>query len=125
MVTRHVDTSTRNGFPPPRTRVIPRSAASSPRRDLLPELKVLQVVKEMGVCRAPTERVADRVVRFVVGVMKKHPKATVLEQETPDGLGFALWEEGRIIGVVTVDVAAGVVTDVRMMMNPYKLTVWN
>jgi len=68
---------------------------------------------------------ADKVVRFLLGVIKKNPQATVLEQETPDGLGFAMWDEGRIIGVVTLDVVAGVVTDVRMMMNPYKLTLWN
>ncbi len=67
---------------------------------------------------------ADKVARFLCGVMRKHPKATVLEQETPDGLGFAMWDEGRILGVVTLDVVAGVVTDVRMMMNPYKLTLW-
>ncbi|GAA1430891.1 RNA polymerase sigma factor SigJ [Microlunatus lacustris] len=68
---------------------------------------------------------AEKVARFVFGVIRKNPTATVLEQETPDGLGFALWDEGRIIGVVTLDVFAGVVTDVRMMMNPYKLSLWN
>ncbi|SDE08712.1 RNA polymerase sigma factor SigJ [Auraticoccus monumenti] len=68
---------------------------------------------------------ADKVARFLLGVLRKNPRAAVLEQETPDGLGFAMWDEGRIIGVVTLDVVAGVVTDVRMMMNPYKLTLWN
>lgn len=67
----------------------------------------------------------DKVARFVLGVLAKNPRATVLEQETPDGLGFALWDEGKIIGVVTLDIAAGLVTDVRLMMNPYKLTLWN
>lgn len=67
----------------------------------------------------------EKVVRFLFGALTKNPNASVLEQETPDGLGFALWEEGRIIGVVTLEVAAGLVTDVRMMMNPYKLTLWN
>lgn len=67
----------------------------------------------------------DKVVRFLFGALSKNPKASVLEQETPDGLGFALWEDGKIIGVVTLEVAAGLVTDVRMMMNPYKLTLWN
>ncbi|QAY61627.1 hypothetical protein ET475_00235 [Microbacterium protaetiae] len=68
---------------------------------------------------------ADKVARFLFGALNKNPNATVLEQETPDGLGFALWDEGRIIGVVTLDVAADVVTDVRMMMNPHKLSLWN
>jgi RNA polymerase sigma-70 factor (ECF subfamily) len=68
---------------------------------------------------------AERVVRFLFGVMRKSPGIAVLDQETPDGLGFALWDEGRIVGVVTLEVAAGLVTDVRLMMNPYKLTLWN
>ncbi|GAA5151791.1 RNA polymerase sigma factor SigJ [Microbacterium pseudoresistens] len=68
---------------------------------------------------------ADRVARFLLGALQKNPTAAVLDQETPDGLGFALWDEGRIIGVVTLEVAAGLVTDVRLMMNPDKLTLWN
>lgn len=68
---------------------------------------------------------ADKVARFLFGALRKNPNAVVLDQETPDGLGFALWDEGRIVGVVTLDVVAGLVTDVRLMMNPDKLTLWN
>lgn len=68
---------------------------------------------------------ADKVARFLFGALQKNPSAVVLEQQTPDGLGFALWDEGRIIGVATLEVVAGFVTDVRLMMNPYKLTLWN
>jgi RNA polymerase sigma-70 factor (ECF subfamily) len=67
----------------------------------------------------------DRVARFLFGAMGKSPNAEVLEQETPDGLGFAIWEEGRITGVVTLAVAAGAVTVVRMVVNPHKLSLWN
>ncbi|GAB3386617.1 RNA polymerase sigma factor SigJ [Humibacter soli] len=68
---------------------------------------------------------ADRVARFVLGTMQKSPTMEALDRETPDGLGFAIRDEGRIIGVVTLDVADGVVTDVRLMMNPGKLTLWS
>ena len=68
---------------------------------------------------------ADKVARFLLGALRKHPSVVVLEQETPDGLGFAWWDEGRIIGIVTLDVVAGLVADVRLMMNPGKLTLWN
>ncbi|WP_134768525.1 RNA polymerase sigma factor SigJ [Nocardioides sp. 1609] len=68
---------------------------------------------------------SDRVARFVVGALTKHPRASVVERNTHDGLGFVLWDEGRISGVVTLDVADGLVTDVRMMVNPHKLTLWN
>lgn len=70
-------------------------------------------------------RGADKVARFLFGVLRKHPDTVVLDQETPDGLGFAMWEEGRIISVVTLEVAGGVITDVRLMRNPNKLTLWN
>jgi len=68
---------------------------------------------------------ANKVARFLFGVLRKDPRAVVLEQETPDGLGFALWDEGRIIGIVTLEVVAGLVADVRLMVNPSKLTLWN
>ena len=68
---------------------------------------------------------AEKVARFIFGLVSKNPQAAILEQETPDGLGFAIWDEGRITGVVTLEVADGLVSDVRMMMNPDKLTLWN
>ncbi len=67
----------------------------------------------------------DHVGRFVLGVLRKRTEVEVREQETGDGLGFAMWNEGRIVGVVTVDVRAGLVTSVRLMLNPAKLTLWN
>jgi RNA polymerase sigma factor (sigma-70 family) len=70
-------------------------------------------------------RGADKVARFLLGALEKNPTAEVLDQETPDGLGFALWIEGRVTGVVTMDVTGDRVTDVRMVLNPEKLTFWN
>ncbi|MBD8586163.1 RNA polymerase sigma factor SigJ [Frigoribacterium sp. CFBP 13729] len=69
-------------------------------------------------------RGADKVARFLLGVLAKSPRAEVLEQDTHDGLGFAIWREGRITGVVTLDVLEGSVTDVRMVVNPEKLSLW-
>jgi RNA polymerase sigma-70 factor (ECF subfamily) len=74
--------------------------------------------------RRPIEG-ADKVARFLLGALEKWRGAEVLDQETPDGLGFALWIEGRVTGVVTMDVIGGRVTDVRMVVNPEKLTLWN
>lgn len=68
---------------------------------------------------------ADRVARFLRGVLEKSPGIEVLEQETPDGLGFALWDEGRIVGVVTLEVVRGLVANVRIVLNPEKLSLWN
>ena len=67
----------------------------------------------------------EKVARFLFGALGRNPKAEVADQETPDGLGFALWDDGRIVGVVTLDVVAGRVSELRLMMNPDKLTLWN
>jgi DNA-directed RNA polymerase specialized sigma24 family protein len=68
---------------------------------------------------------SDRVARFLFGTLAKSPTTEIAEIETGDGLGFALWDGGRIIGVVTVIVVAGVVSDLWMMVNPDKLSMWN
>ncbi len=68
---------------------------------------------------------ADRVARFLLGTLRKRAGIDVLEQDTSDGLGFALWDEGRIIGVVTLEVLDGRITNVRMVLNPEKLSLWN
>ncbi|MGW5280459.1 RNA polymerase sigma factor SigJ [Streptomyces collinus] len=70
-------------------------------------------------------RGADRVARFLLGAAQSRPHVEVLEQDTADGLGFAMWDEGRITGVITLDVADGLITGVRMMLNPDKLSLWN
>jgi RNA polymerase sigma factor (sigma-70 family) len=67
---------------------------------------------------------ADNVARFLLGTLTKRPDVEVLPQETDDGIGFALWDEGRIFGVVTMLVVGGRITDVWMMMNPDKLSLW-
>lgn len=67
---------------------------------------------------------ADKVSRFLLGALRKNPNARVVEEETPDGLGFALRNEQRVFGIVTLEVSDGLVTDVRMVMNPHKLSLW-
>ncbi|MFB2596917.1 RNA polymerase sigma factor SigJ [Herbiconiux sp. P17] len=68
---------------------------------------------------------ADNVARFLFGLLSKRPGLEVVEQETPDGLGFAIWEEGHIVGVVTLNVVDGAVADVWIVVNPDKLSLWN
>jgi RNA polymerase sigma-70 factor (ECF subfamily) len=50
---------------------------------------------------------AAQVARFLLGILRKWPIVEVLEQETSDGLGLAVWRQGRITGVVTLDVFDG------------------
>ncbi len=35
-----------------------------------------------------------------------------------------MWDEGRVIGVVTLEVADGLISEIRTVMNPHKLTLW-
>jgi RNA polymerase sigma factor (sigma-70 family) len=68
---------------------------------------------------------ADRVARFLLGALRKRPGVEVLAQDTSDGLGFVMWHQGRIIGVVTLEVLAGRISNVRVVLNPEKLSLWN
>lgn len=68
---------------------------------------------------------ADRIARFLLGVLEKPPGIEVIDQDTADGLGFTMWEEGRITGVCTFAVAErGAINDIRMVVNPAKLSLW-
>jgi RNA polymerase sigma-70 factor (ECF subfamily) len=67
----------------------------------------------------------DRVARFILGLLLKPTGVEVLEHQTSDGLGFAMWEEGRIVGIVTLEVLAGRIIEVRIVLNPEKLSQWN
>lgn len=68
---------------------------------------------------------ADRVARFLIGVLQRMPGVEMLDQQTNDGLGFALWVEGKIIGIGTLNVIHDRITDVWIALNPQKLSLWN
>ena len=36
-----------------------------------------------------------------------------------------MWHDGRIVGVVNLGVAGSTISDVWMVMNPEKLSLWN
>lgn len=113
-------------------RVVRAFAAASQSGDLRTLISVLdpEVVLDsdgggrVSAARNPVHG-ADRVARFILGLLSKPSGIEVLEQETNDGLGFALWYEGRITGVVTLEVQGGRITKVRMVLNPEKLSLWN
>ncbi|MGN6325546.1 RNA polymerase sigma factor SigJ [Pseudolysinimonas sp.] len=67
---------------------------------------------------------ADRVARFLLGVAAKNEGFETTVAETPDGLGFVVWDGGRVDSVLTVEVVEGRIVELRMMRNPEKLTLW-
>lgn len=138
---RQLATSARRRVDQRRARQVPRSehdavvkafAAASRNGDLQALITALDPAVVLrsdggGVVTAARNPVfgSDRVARFLLGVLQKNDRMEVLEQDTPDGLGFAIWEEGRIIGVVTLEVVGGRIAEVRMVLNPGKLSLWN
>jgi RNA polymerase sigma-70 factor (ECF subfamily) len=113
-------------------RVVRAFAAATQRGDLAGLVAVLDPDAVLradggGVVSAARNPVlgAERVARFLLGLGEKFPQIEVLPQDTPDGLGFVMWDEGRIVAVVTAAVAGGRIAELRMMRNPEKLTLWN
>ena len=126
------DASTSDPLPRSPSRVVRAFAAASRSGDL----RTLTAVLDSGVvlhsdgggqvtaARNPVYG-ADRVARFILGVTSKESTFEILEQQTNDGLGFAVWNEGRITGVATLEVFGGRITHVRIVLNPDKLSLWN
>lgn len=67
---------------------------------------------------------ADRVARFLLGLPRLQPDAEVEPVETADGLAFLATVQGRPDAVISVAVAHGRITDVFLVRNPDKLTMW-
>lgn len=70
-------------------------------------------------------RGADRVARFLLGLPRLQPGAAISPTLTGDGLAFLVTVDGRADAVISVAVAAGLVTDVYIVRNPDKLTLWH
>jgi hypothetical protein len=67
----------------------------------------------------------NRVARRLIAPLAKHPEITILEQETPNGLGFAFWDDGCITAVGNVDATAEAVSVVHLELDPHRLTPWD
>lgn len=67
---------------------------------------------------------AANVARFLLGLLEKNPDDQVEPLETTDGAGFAVRRAGAVIGVVNLNVVAGRIADVWIVMNPEKLSAW-
>ncbi|WES64208.1 RNA polymerase sigma factor SigJ [Microbacter sp. GSS18] len=78
---------------------------------------------KVSAARRPV-RGADDVARFLLGLIRMRPSATLSPVQTADGLGFVIHDAGAVEGVVTLGVGGDAVTDVWIMRNPDKLTAW-
>lgn len=67
---------------------------------------------------------ADRVARFLLGLPRLKPTAITEPTLTPEGLAFLVTIDGRADSVISVDVTGDRITDVYIVRNPDKLTLW-
>jgi RNA polymerase sigma factor (sigma-70 family) len=67
---------------------------------------------------------ADRVARFVLGVLAQSADAVVEPRMTADGAAFAVSRAGRVEGVVNLRVRDGRIADVWIVLAPEKLGLW-
>ncbi|MGN8553908.1 UNVERIFIED_CONTAM: RNA polymerase sigma factor SigJ [Microbacterium sp. SLM126] len=67
---------------------------------------------------------ADRVARFLLGLPHLLPEARVEPTLTADGLAFLITVDGTADAVLSLAVAGERVTDVYIVRNPDKLTLW-
>ncbi|MCI0157144.1 RNA polymerase sigma factor SigJ [Leifsonia shinshuensis] len=68
---------------------------------------------------------ADNVARFLLGLAAKFPESTAELAPTGDGLAVLVRLGDRLDSVATVAVGDGVITGIRMVRNPDKLTLWS
>lgn len=68
---------------------------------------------------------ADRVARFLLGLPHLLPEAQVAPTITADGLAFLVTVDGAADSVMSLGVSGGRVTDVYIVRNPEKLTLWH
>lgn len=67
---------------------------------------------------------ADRVARFLLGLPHLNPTAITEPTLTPEGLAFLVTIDGHVDSVISVDVTGDRVTEVYIVRNPEKLTLW-
>ena len=122
---------------PPRARTAPAATSSSPSRSgtspqgettvralyCTQTRTVSQDCGKVSAARRPVHG-ADRVARFLLGPLTKHPEATVEPTATDDGLGFRITEHGKLDSVMVLGVRGERVTEVWLVRNPEKLTRW-
>lgn len=68
---------------------------------------------------------ADKVARYLVGVLRKEPGVVVTEEDVNGRPGLVGRLDGWTVAVVATEVDAGSISHLWLMMNPEKLHAWN
>ncbi|MDQ1036904.1 RNA polymerase sigma factor (sigma-70 family) [Streptomyces sp. V3I8] len=67
---------------------------------------------------------ADKVARFLLGLLRKEPGTEVVEEDVNGSPGVTVRIAGATVGVVGVGVRGGRVSDLWLVVNPDKLHAW-
>lgn len=112
--------------------VVRAFAAACESGDLTSLLAVLDPSVELrsdggGVVRAAYHPIlgADKVARFLLGVLAKRASWRIELRSVPGGLAVVVVSDAAVESVVTVRVVDGRIRDVWMMRNPHKLSRWS
>lgn len=79
-----------------------------------------------GVVRAARNvvRGADRVGRFVLGLLAKDPSLTPSVEDVEGRSALLLLRGGEVAAVVTFGTGHGLLSEIWIVLNPHKLTAW-
>lgn len=67
---------------------------------------------------------ADRVLRFLAGIMTKRPGLQLEPAEVSGHPGIVLHDGAVLVGVVSVEVVGGLIAELLLVLNPDKLGLW-
>jgi RNA polymerase sigma-70 factor (ECF subfamily) len=68
---------------------------------------------------------ADKVARFLLGVIAKRPTCELVERTVNGKNGIVMIVDGHTVGVYSFDVMAGQIQTIWAVVNPDKLDAWN
>ncbi len=79
-----------------------------------------------GIVRAALNTItgADKVARFVLGVLAKQPTVRLAPRTTPDGQALAFVHGDDVTGLINLQADGDRITQVWIQFNPHKLTRW-
>ena len=69
----------------------------------------------------PPEDGADRVARFLLGILAREQPGDAIDRVVNGALGFAVYQQGQLVTIVSVTAAAGRVTRLDLVRAPGKL----
>lgn len=93
-------------------------------RVLAPDVQMLTDAGDNDAVDARTVTGATDVAAKVVAVLARDP-TELTEREVNGQIGLVLRRGGRVMGIVSVNVQGGLVTDLWIVLNPDKLRHWN